>query len=126
MSSLSSRSWCIGTIGRLPKLPSLQPAEAQGGFSAVLSSALQHVNQLNGGAEQQIGSLLKGGQRRHEHGDDRSRKGRCCLSADDAGSQQDCERLSGHREDAVLARFALSESQGNSGEIEDLWRPRTK
>lgn len=51
----------IGTIGDLPKLPPLAPADAGGGFSGVLSNALQQVNQLNGGAEQQIGSLLKGG-----------------------------------------------------------------
>ena len=51
----------IGTISPLPKLSSLQPAEAQaGGFGAVLSSALHHLNQLSGGAEQQVGNLLKG------------------------------------------------------------------
>jgi flagellar hook-basal body complex protein FliE len=51
----------IGTISPLPKLPSLQPAEGgQGGFGAVLSSALHHLNQLSGGAEQQVGNLLKG------------------------------------------------------------------
>jgi flagellar hook-basal body complex protein FliE len=51
----------IGAISPLPKLPSLQPAEGQGGgFGAVLSSALHHLNQLSGGAEQQVGNLLKG------------------------------------------------------------------
>ena len=42
-------------------MPSLQPAEEQGGFGAVLSTALQHVNELSNGADQQIGTLLKGG-----------------------------------------------------------------
>ncbi len=50
----------IGPISPLPKLPSLQPAEPQSGFGAVLSSALHHLNQLSGGAEQQVGNLLKG------------------------------------------------------------------
>ena len=39
----------------------IQPPETGGGFSGVLSNALQQLNQLSGGAEQQIGSLLKGG-----------------------------------------------------------------
>jgi len=54
----------LGTLGRLsdlPKLPSLQDANAEKGFSGVLDHVLQQVNQLNGGAEQQINSLLKGG-----------------------------------------------------------------
>jgi flagellar hook-basal body complex protein FliE len=61
MSSLIQGLGSIGSIGGLPKMPSAQPAEAGGGFSGVLSNALQQVNQLSGGAEQQIGSLLKGG-----------------------------------------------------------------
>ena len=61
MSSLISGLGAAGSISALPNLPSLQPAEAGGGFSGVLSNALQQVNQLSGGAEQQIGSLLKGG-----------------------------------------------------------------
>jgi flagellar hook-basal body complex protein FliE len=52
----------IGTISPLPKLAPLQPAEEGqgGGFGAVLSSALHHLNQLSGGAEQQVANLLKG------------------------------------------------------------------
>jgi flagellar hook-basal body complex protein FliE len=61
MSSSVSSLGSIGNIGALPKLPSLAPNDAGGGFSGVLSNALQQVNQLGGGAEQQIGSLLKGG-----------------------------------------------------------------
>jgi len=51
----------IGSIGGLPKLPSLQTADAQGGFGAVLSTALDKVNELETGANQQVGNLLKGG-----------------------------------------------------------------
>jgi flagellar hook-basal body complex protein FliE len=51
----------VGTIGSLPKLSPLEPASTGEGFSGVLSNAIQQVNQLNGGADQQIGSLLKGG-----------------------------------------------------------------
>jgi flagellar hook-basal body complex protein FliE len=61
MSSVVTGLGSIGTISALPKLPPLEPAEGQGGFGGVLSSALQQVNQLSDGADQQIGSLLKGG-----------------------------------------------------------------
>jgi flagellar hook-basal body complex protein FliE len=60
MSNVVTGLGSIGTISPLPKLSSLQPAEEQGGFGAVLSSALQHLNQLSGSAEQQVGNLLKG------------------------------------------------------------------
>jgi flagellar hook-basal body complex protein FliE len=61
MSSLVSALGSLGSIAGLPKLPSLQPADPQGGFGAVLSTALQKVNELDTGADQQIGTLLKGG-----------------------------------------------------------------
>jgi flagellar hook-basal body complex protein FliE len=51
----------LGTINALPKLSPTASTEPGGGFSGVLSNVLQQVNQLNGGAEQKIGSLLKGG-----------------------------------------------------------------
>jgi flagellar hook-basal body complex protein FliE len=51
----------LGSISPLPKLPSLQPADTQGGFGSVLSTALEKVNELDTGADQQIGALLKGG-----------------------------------------------------------------
>jgi flagellar hook-basal body complex protein FliE len=51
----------LGSIRSLPKLPSLEPSNGEGGFGGVLSAALNQVNQLSGGAEQQIGNLLKGG-----------------------------------------------------------------
>ena len=64
MSSVTPGIGSIGTIGALPKLsPLASPLElsdAGGGFSGVLSNALRQVNQLSGGAEQQIGGLLKG------------------------------------------------------------------
>ena len=61
MSSSIAGLGSIGNISALPKLPPLAPNDAEGGFSGVLSNALQQVNQLSGGAEQQIGNLLKGG-----------------------------------------------------------------
>jgi flagellar hook-basal body complex protein FliE len=61
MSSLIPTVGSIGSIGSLPNLPPIQPSETNGGFSGVLSNVLSQVNQLSGGAEQQIGSLLKGG-----------------------------------------------------------------
>jgi flagellar hook-basal body complex protein FliE len=51
----------IGTISDLPKFSQVAPADTGGGFSGVLTNALQQVNVLSGGAEQQIGSMLKGG-----------------------------------------------------------------
>jgi flagellar hook-basal body complex protein FliE len=60
MSSVVTGLGSVGSISPLPKLPSLQPSEGQGGFGAVLSGALQHLNQLSGGAEQQVANLLKG------------------------------------------------------------------
>jgi flagellar hook-basal body complex protein FliE len=61
MSNPISSLGAIGNIGSLPKLSPIEPASADGGFGGVLKTALQQVNQLGGGAEQQIGSLLKGG-----------------------------------------------------------------
>jgi flagellar hook-basal body complex protein FliE len=61
MSSLISALGSLGSISGLPKLPSFQPADAQGGFGAVLSTALDKVKELDTGADQQIGTLLKGG-----------------------------------------------------------------
>lgn len=61
MSSSIAGLGSISSIGSLPKLPPLVPDSSEEGFGAVLSNVLQQVNQLNGGAEQQIGTLLKGG-----------------------------------------------------------------
>ncbi len=61
MSSPIAGLGSIGSIGSLPKLFPQETGGAEGGFGSVLSNVLQQVNQLNGGAEQQIGNLLKGG-----------------------------------------------------------------
>jgi flagellar hook-basal body complex protein FliE len=61
MTSVISALGSLGSIGGLPKLPPLQPADAQPGFGAVLSTALEKVNELDTGANQQVGNLLKGG-----------------------------------------------------------------
>jgi flagellar hook-basal body complex protein FliE len=61
MTSPVSGLGAIGNISALPKLSPISPADTGGSFSDVLSGALHQVNQLNGGAEQQISSLLKGG-----------------------------------------------------------------
>jgi flagellar hook-basal body complex protein FliE len=61
MSNSISSIGGIGTIGALPKLQPIEPTDEGGGFTGVLKNALQQVNQLNGGAEQQIGTLLNGG-----------------------------------------------------------------
>lgn len=51
----------IGTIGDLPKMAPLTTSNGDEGFSGVLKNALQQVNVLNEGAQQQVGTLLKGG-----------------------------------------------------------------
>jgi len=61
MSSPVSGLGTIGSISELPKLSPLQPADTDEGFGGVLKNALSQVNQISGGAEQQIGALLKGG-----------------------------------------------------------------
>jgi flagellar hook-basal body complex protein FliE len=61
MSNSISSLGSIGTIGPLPKLQPTDATDEGGGFTGVLKNALQQVNQLNGGAEQQIGTLLNGG-----------------------------------------------------------------
>jgi flagellar hook-basal body complex protein FliE len=61
MSSPISGLGSIGGISSLPKLSPVQPANAEGSFSGVLTNALQQVNTLSSGAEQQIGNLLTGG-----------------------------------------------------------------
>jgi flagellar hook-basal body complex protein FliE len=61
MNTSSAGLGSIGSIGSLPKLSPLVPAQPEGGFSGVLKDVLQQVNVLNTGAEQQIGTLLKGG-----------------------------------------------------------------
>jgi flagellar hook-basal body complex protein FliE len=61
MSNGISGLGAIGSVGALPKLESPAPQGEDGGFGGVLKNALQQVNQLSGGAEQQVGNLLQGG-----------------------------------------------------------------
>jgi flagellar hook-basal body complex protein FliE len=61
MSSIPSGIGSIGVIGNLDNKPQTGPPESAGSFSGVLQNALQQVNQLSGGAEQQVGDLLQGG-----------------------------------------------------------------
>jgi flagellar hook-basal body complex protein FliE len=51
----------IGSIGQLPDLPPAEQTDSSASFSGVLSNAIQEVNQLNTGAQQEIGNLLQGG-----------------------------------------------------------------
>lgn len=51
----------MGSIGSIGSLPSAGGADSGGDFSGVLTNALNQVDQLNTGAQQQIGSLLQGG-----------------------------------------------------------------
>jgi flagellar hook-basal body complex protein FliE len=51
----------IGSIAGLPTMKPLVPVETEEGFGGVLKNALQQVNQLSGGATQQVSSLLQGG-----------------------------------------------------------------
>jgi flagellar hook-basal body complex protein FliE len=60
MSSPVTGLGTLGSIGPLPKLPSLEPESDSPGFGAVLSTAMHQVNQLASGADQQIGNLLQG------------------------------------------------------------------
>jgi flagellar hook-basal body complex protein FliE len=61
MSSTIPGLGSIGTIGPLPTLSPLESSNSGEGFGGVLKNALAQVNQFSGGAEQQIGSMLQGG-----------------------------------------------------------------
>jgi flagellar hook-basal body complex protein FliE len=61
MSNVTLGTGLVGSAGALPKLESPSQQGDEGGFGGVLKNALQQVNQLSGGAEQQVGSLLQGG-----------------------------------------------------------------
>jgi flagellar hook-basal body complex protein FliE len=60
MSSAIPGIGTLASVSGLPKLPSLEEGVASPGFGAVLSTALQQVNQLTTGADQQVGNLLQG------------------------------------------------------------------
>ena len=59
--AISSSS--LGSINSIGELPKLTPAQNDdnGGFSAVLKNALSQVDQLSTGADQQINTLVTGG-----------------------------------------------------------------
>ena len=61
MSSPITGLGSLGSIGTLSSPGGAGPSDSGEGFSGVLKNALQQVNQLNGGAEQQVGNLLQGG-----------------------------------------------------------------
>ena len=61
---MSSFNVNLGGAGPLTQFPSSSPStsgDSGGGFGDVLKNALQNVNQLDSGADKQIGSLLQGG-----------------------------------------------------------------
>jgi flagellar hook-basal body complex protein FliE len=61
MSITSAGLGAIGSIGGLPTMTPPGSAEPTEGFGGVLKNALQQVTELNGGATQQVASLLQGG-----------------------------------------------------------------
>ncbi len=53
----------LGSVGPLTESPAFGnsgSADSGSGFGDVLKNALQNVNELNGGSDQQIGNLLQG------------------------------------------------------------------
>ena len=50
----------IGGLGALPNIAAPPSEDTGESFGGILQSALQQVNQLSGGAEQQVGKLLQG------------------------------------------------------------------
>jgi flagellar hook-basal body complex protein FliE len=50
----------LGSLGVLPNIAAPSAEDAGEGFSGILQSAIQQVNQISGGAEQQVGNLLQG------------------------------------------------------------------
>jgi len=60
MSTLNTSFASIGSLN-LPDVSKTNSASNEGGFGDVLQGALQNVNQLSGGADQQITKMLQGG-----------------------------------------------------------------
>ena len=60
MSSLITGLGTTGIAGAIPTIGQSGAAGSEGGFSGFLSNALHQVNELNTGAEQQVGNLLQG------------------------------------------------------------------
>lgn len=57
----SSSIGSIGSLGKVPSSAATGSGEPDGNFGGILTDALQHVNQMNSSAQQQIGSLLENG-----------------------------------------------------------------
>jgi len=51
----------LGPISALPNIAAPETNDSGEGFSGILKSALEQVNQLAGGADQQVGAMLQGG-----------------------------------------------------------------
>jgi len=60
VSSLITGLGTTGVAGAIPTIGQSGAAGSEGGFSGFLSNALHQVNELNAGAEQQVGNLLQG------------------------------------------------------------------
>ncbi len=60
MSTINTSFGSIGSLN-LPDISKPSSADSGSGFGDVLQGALQNVNSLNGSAEQQITSMLQGG-----------------------------------------------------------------
>ncbi len=60
MSLINTNFGAIGSLN-LPDISKPAAAESSEGFGDVLKNAISNVNQLSGGADQQVGSLLQGG-----------------------------------------------------------------
>jgi flagellar hook-basal body complex protein FliE len=59
MNTISPNFGSIGSLS-LPDVSKPAQTSSEGGFGDVLQGALQSVNQLSGGAEQQITNMLQG------------------------------------------------------------------
>lgn len=55
----------LGSVGPLSSVPSSSPSNSDNGsgegFGDVLKNALHSVNELNSGADQQVGNMISGG-----------------------------------------------------------------
>jgi flagellar hook-basal body complex protein FliE len=51
----------LGPLTSLPNIAAPSSADSTEGFNGILKNVLQQVNQISGGAEQQVGNLLQGG-----------------------------------------------------------------
>ena len=103
MSLINTNFGAIGSLN-LPEISKPRATESSEGFGNVLKNAISNVNQLSGGAEQQL----------RDGGGGESRRG---FPAHDAGAQQDRQRLSRYREDAVLTSCRLRRQPGS-----DRWQ----